>query len=261
MNYLVLGDEKMLSFVLCDDNITVLNKLSQMLENILMQYDYDTSITYKCTNANDLMKYIEQHTVDVLFLDINLKNKLSGLDIAEKIRETNKEMYIIFTTGHLEYALVAYKYKTFDYIPKPFISERLELTISRLFDDIKSNTAKFIKIGNSPIIIKEEDILYIRKDNMKSIYHTHFNDYSAYIPFNKIEAKLPENFIRCHKSYIVNIDMIEHIDINNNTIYLMFNNICPIGPKYKNNLMEVLNNYEYFSENYRGLNEPKRNVN
>ena len=55
--------------------------------------------------------------------------------------------------------------------------------------------------------------------------------------------------------------MIEHIDINNNSIHLMFNNICPIGPKYKNNLMEVLNNYEYFSENYRGLDEPKRNVN
>lgn len=256
-----LGDGKMLSFVLCDDNLTVLNKLSYMLENILMQYDYDASIVYKCNNADSLLKYLNQHTVDVLFLDINLKNKLSGLDIAEQIRKTNKDMYIIFTTGHLEYALVAYKYKTFDYIPKPFVSERLELTISRLFDDIQSNTAKFIKVGNSPIIIKEEDVLYIKKDNMKLIYHTHLNDYSSYVSFNKIEAKLPENFVRCHKSYIVNIGAIDHIDTFNNNIFLIHDNICPIGPKYKNNFMEVVNNYEYFTKDFSRFNEPKRNVN
>ena len=186
---------------------------------------------------------------------------MSGLDIAEQIRKTNKDMYIIFTTGHLEYALVAYKYKTFDYIPKPFVSERLELTISRLFDDIQSNTAKFIKVGNSPIIIKEEDVLYIKKDNMKLIYHTHLNDYSSYVSFNKIEAKLPENFVRCHKSYIVNIDAIDHIDTFNNNIFLIHDNICPIGPKYKNNFMEVVNNYEYFTKDFSRFNEPKRNVN
>ena len=79
-------------------------------------------------------------------------------DIAEQIRKKNKNIYIIFITGHLEYALVAYKYKTFDYIPKPVVSERLELTISRLFEDIKSSVSNFIKVGNSQMLIREKDV-------------------------------------------------------------------------------------------------------
>ncbi len=153
----------MLNFVLCDDNKNILDKLSQMLENIFLQNDYNAKITYTCDNAADLFDYLNENNIDVLFLDINLKNKLTGLDIAEQIRKKNKNIYIIFITGHLEYALVAYKYKTFDYIPKPFVSERLELTISRLFEDIKSNVSNFIKVGNSQMLIRENDVLYIKK--------------------------------------------------------------------------------------------------
>ncbi len=246
----------MLNFVLCDDNKNILDKLSQMLNNIFINHDYNAKITYTCDNSNDLFNYLNKNTIDVLFLDINLKDKLTGLDIAEQIRSKNKKIYIIFTTGHLEYALVAYKYKTFDYIPKPFVSERLELTISRLFEDIKSNVSNFIKVGNSQMLIRENDVLYIKKDNMKLTYHTPFQDYSSYIAFNKIEKTLPDNFVRCHRSYIVNIDSINIIDSIKNYIYLSNNNdVCPIGPKYKNNLLEVMNNYEYNTKDNRYLNE------
>lgn len=251
----------MLNFVLCDDNQNILNKLAQMLENIFIKHDYDATIKYKCDNAEDLFDYINKNNIDVLFLDINLRNKITGLDIAEYVRKKNKKIYIIFTTGHLEYALVAYKYKTFDYIPKPFVSERLELTISRLFEDIQASFSNFIKVGNSQMLIKDDDILYIKKNNMKLIYHTKFQDYSSYIAFNKIEHTLPKNFIRCHKSYIVNINSINNIDTVNNCIHLYNNDICPIGPKYKNNLLEVLSNYEYFTKDNRWVNESQRNVN
>lgn len=226
----------MLNFVLCDDNKNILDKLSQMLENIFLQNDYNAKITYTCDNAADLFDYLNENNIDVLFLDINLKNKLTGLDIAERIRMKNKNIYIIFITGHLEYALVAYKYKTFDYIPKPFVSERLELTISRLFDDIKSSVSNFIKVGNSQMLIRENDVLYIKKDNMKLTYHTQFQDYSSYIAFNKI-------------------------DNMKNCIYLSNNDVCPIGPKYKNNLLEVINNYEYNTKDNECFNESERRAN
>ena len=92
----------MLNFVLCDDNKNILDKLSHMLENIFIQNDYNAKITYTCDNADDLFDYLSKNNTDVLFLDINLKNKLTGLDIAERIRKKNKKIYIIFTTGHLE---------------------------------------------------------------------------------------------------------------------------------------------------------------
>ena len=58
----------------------------------------------------------------------------------------NKKAYLIFSTGHLEYSLVAYSVKTFDYLPKPITLERLEITLNRLLDDLNTNSyKKFIK--------------------------------------------------------------------------------------------------------------------
>ena len=82
----------MLNFVLCDDNLSILNRLSQMLENIFIQNDYNATITYKCDNADDLFNYLNNNNTDVVFLDINLKNKLTGLDIAEQSRKKNKKI-------------------------------------------------------------------------------------------------------------------------------------------------------------------------
>ena len=85
---------------------------------------------------------------------------------------------------------------------------------------------------------------------MKIIFHTDTRDYNSYSSFLKVSTNLPQNFVRCHKSYIVNTDKITNIDTKTNTIYLNNNpdTKCYIGPKYKNNFMEVFKN-EYFSNN------------
>ena len=91
-------------------------------------------------------------------------------------------------------------------------------------------------------------MIFKLKEGMKIIFHTDTRDYNSYSSFLKVSTNLPQNFVRCHKSYIVNTDKITNIDIKTNTIYL--NNSqdtkCYIGPKYKNNFMEVFKN-EYFS--------------
>ena len=130
----------MLNFVICDDNLNILDKLEQMLESIFTKYNYDASVVFKSAKADDILNYIDKNSADVLLLDINLKSDKTGLEIAEEIRKRRKNAYIIFTTGHLEYAMVAYKYKTFDYIPKPITMERLEDTIIRLFEDANELT-------------------------------------------------------------------------------------------------------------------------
>ena len=159
------------------------------------------------------------------------------------IRQKNKNIYIIFTTGHLEYAMIAYKYKTFDYIAKPFTPERLEDTIVRLFEDINGLPKKYLKIDNKNTIIDENSIEYIKRDGMKLVFHTTFRDYEAYSSFNKLDNSLPENFIRCHKSCVVNINNIQNIDFVEGKIFFSNGYFCEIGPKYKSNLTEVLKNY------------------
>ena len=74
---------------------------------------------------------------------------------------------------------------------------------------------------------------------MKVIYHTIHKNYETYSSFAKIENTLPKNFVRCHKSYIANTNNIVNIESKSNIILFASNSSCTIGPKYKNNLMEV----------------------
>ena len=78
----------------------------------------------------------------------------------------------------------------------------------------------------------------LKKDGAKLIYHTFKLDYVTYNSFNKLN--LPKNFVRCHKSFIVNVNNISNILLNDNLIQLKNGSVCYIGPKYKNSLLEVL---------------------
>lgn len=230
----------MLNFIVCDDNINILEKISKMLETIFINNSLDATIVLQALEGKPVIDFIKNNHIDVLLLDINLKGEISGLHIAEELRKINKNAYLIFTTAHLEYAMLAYKFKTFDYLPKPITFERLEETILRLFSDLENtDQKKFIKIGKSQTIICENDIQYIKRDGMKLIFHTASQDYETYSSFAKIETVLPKNFIRCHKSFIVNINNISNIEATTNMISFNNDDYCLIGPKYKNNFMEV----------------------
>ena len=136
----------------------------------------------------------------------------------------------------------AYDYKTFAYLFKSAISiNTLTNTLSRLFDDVHSNSRKFLKIDNKGTFIDLNDIQFIEKDGMKLIYHTLHGNFTTYNSFSKIEDRLPSNFVRCHKSFIANINTISNISLLNNSIIFKNSEICYIGPKYKNSFMEVIN--------------------
>ena len=93
----------------------------------------------------------------------------------------------------------------------------------------------------------------IQKEGMKLVFSTDTRTYEVYNSFNKVAPMLPKQFVRCHKSYIVNLDKINNINFTTNTISFGNNDKCYIGPKYKNNFKEVFNN-GIFPNNLDGAN-------
>ena len=233
----------MLNFVICDDNLNILDRLEKMLDTIFCKNDFEAQVAFSSDNTEEVLNYISSNKVDVAMLDINLKSNKTGIELAKEIRKINKNIYIIFTTVHLEYAMIAYKVKTFDYIAKPINYDRLEETIIRLFEDVTSVPKRYLKIDNKNTLVDESEVQYIKRDGMKLVFHTSSRDYDTYSSFNKFQDKLPENYIRCHKSYIANINQIKDVEPVSGTITFKNGNTCDIGPKYKSDLMEVLNNY------------------
>lgn len=236
----------MLNFILCDDNKAILDRLSKMLESLFIKHHFDAEVSFSSTDAESTLQYVKDNTVNALFLDIDLKSNISGLDLASKIRKINKQAYIIFTSAHLEYILVAYQYKTFDFIPKPITIERLEDTILRMMEDIgeKDKTNHFIRLHNRNTIINEDSVNFIKRDGMKLVFYTDSRTYETYSSFAKISEELPANFVRCHKSYIANVNKITDVNVSKNLVFFdRANHLqCCIGPKYKEQIMEVLKN-------------------
>ena len=81
----------MLNFVICDDNINLLDRLEKMLETIFSKNNYNASVVFKSDNADDILNYIDNNIADVLMLDINLKSNRSGLELAEEINLNRKK--------------------------------------------------------------------------------------------------------------------------------------------------------------------------
>ena len=220
----------------------MINKLSFLFEKAFIKNDFQAKIVLKTQNYKDILSFMSSNIVNVVVLDIEFKNsKMNGLDVASEIRKINKDCYIIFITSHFEYLMEAYDYKTFAYLFKNSLSvDTLSDTLTRLFDDISGNSRKFLKIDNKGTFVDLNDIQFIEKNGMKLIYHTLHGCFDTYNSFAKIENNLPNNFVRCHKSFIANISNIVNISLSDNSIVFKNGDVCYIGPKYKNCFMEMI---------------------
>ena len=145
----------MLNFIICDDELNMINKLSLLFEKAFIKNDFNAKIVLKTSNYEELLSFMSSNLVNVVVLDIEFKNsKINGLKIAEEIRKINKDCYIIFITSHFEYVMQAYDYKTFAYLFKNSITvDTLSETLNRLFDDVSGSSTKFIKIDNKGTVV------------------------------------------------------------------------------------------------------------
>ena len=235
-----MGAKYMLNFVICDDNINVIETIKKFLDAIFIENNIDAKITFYSTNPNDILRFAEDNKIDVIILDVELKSDKTGVDVATELRKYSKILYIIFLTGYMDYVFQSLKAKVFDYLLKPITFEKLEECILRLIEDMRGKN--YYICLNNRITVNQNDIVFVEKVGIKSIVHTKDSEIPVYSTLENIYNNLSRNFVRCHKSYIVNIDKIQNIDYTENTLSLDNNHKCSIGLKYKFGLLEVLKN-------------------
>lgn len=171
---------------------------------------------------------IESDKPDLLFLDINMPD-LDGLSFIPML---NPKPMIVLTTAYDQYALKAFELEVKDYLLKPFAFERFYKTVLRLYQeqnvqpamDKKTETIPdsrsdadhlFLKVGHRIQKVAVRDILFVEgmKDYLR--IHTSKEKIMTLLSFAKLEELLPTaNFARVHRSFIVAIDKIDHIEKN-----------------------------------------------
>ena len=202
-------------------------------------------------NAFDALNYLKTHSVDLIFLDIEM-DELTGIDLIESLKV---KPHFIFTTAHEQYALKAFELQATDYLQKPLSFKRFMKAVDHFVqNNLATINPQYIATAPSQKIQKEslepsekefifiktkyrmqrlffDDIYYIKGLNNYLILKTRNKTLYTIQSFKKFSQVLPaENFVRIHKSYVVAIDKIDVI--GKNQIYIMDEPI-PIGESYK----------------------------
>ena len=200
---------------------------------------------------------------DLVLMDIMLRNGESGIDIAETIRIEFKKP-VIFLTAYADVATIekAKKAESYGYILKPFKSVDLQTTIELAIykhakelevekeRDILANYIDqgetvsndvFVRTSNKLIKLKKEHILYVEALKDYVIVHLKNQKYTLHTTMKDIESKLGnKDFIRIHRSFIVQMDKVESIELPNLRLEGE-SNLLPIGGSYKDELFSRIN--------------------
>lgn len=200
----------------------------------------------------EVLKYLQENEVDVIFLDINIP-LLDGIVLARSISKFSVKPYIVFITAYKEYAVEAFEIEAFDYILKPYDEKRITYMLKKLeiaFKNIKKeeNERKVInKVtlwDNEKIIVVDiNDINYCEaKERVTSVY-TDEGEYSVNMSISEFHETLPKDmFFKCHRSFIVNLTKIkEIIPWFNNTYNLRLKNIDFNVPVSRSNIKDFRN--------------------
>lgn len=227
-----------LRICICDDE--EFNVL--LLQRILASYFKDRKvvcdiITYP--NGLSLLHDFKDGCTypDVLFMDIMLGDS-NGVDICKEMRKGGYTGTIIFLTGSSEYAVSGYELDARGYILKPYKAKLIHETLDRVLNN-SGNVAYTIKNYNRIIRIPIADIFYIESQNTKCVMHCMGDlTYTLYKKLGDIEQELSGNgFLRCHRSYLVNMAAIVSADsdftlTNGDTVPIRTKNSKEIKDEY-----------------------------
>ncbi|WP_282124212.1 LytR/AlgR family response regulator transcription factor [Algibacter mikhailovii] len=202
-----------------------------------------------CNNALEGFEVLKSKSVDLIFLDIQMP-LLTGIDFLKSLSHPPK---VIFVTAYREYAIESYELDVVDYLLKPISFERFFKAINKYFKSLESNTkletvvsennqkSEFIYVNvnkkNHKVLFSE--IVYA--ESLKDYIQIHTKE-KTIVTKDKIsdfEQKLPKNFLRIHRSYIVNIDKVTAYTAHDVEVGALE---LPIGVSYKKDVHKTLRN-------------------
>lgn len=203
-------EDKLVNIVICEndknDQEFVKAKVVKILDDLNIEYEIKVY-----NSGDDLLEGYDKYT-DIILLDIQMDG-LDGMETARKIREFDDNVEIIFITSFVEYALEGYEVNAYRYLLKPVKDENLMTSLINCLNDrnfVKRSIV--IKEGDTRIKISLKDIMYIEVQGNDITVHTLKDTYRTKGTMSNFETEINSDmFVRCHKSYLVNLEYIKSI--------------------------------------------------
>ncbi len=240
----------MINTLIVDDEIHCIDRLLHLIERRPDTFN----VVCTCQSVETALDALEKNQVDLVFLDIEIKDK-TGFDFLRKVE--NVQFHTIFTTAFDTYAIKALKYNAFDYLLKPIDIDEFNETIVRLnkrlgnsqqhhhvqnlISDIETKNHTLLTISSVegfetvPIV----DIVHLKADGNYTYIYTKEKKSVASKPIKYYEDLLDKkDFIRCHKSHIINITNVKKYHKGNQAWITMMNGEkVPIAARRKEDFL------------------------
>ena len=216
----------MIKTLIIDDEPLALQQLAVYVSKVPF-----LTLVDECQSALEARDIINNERVDVIFIDINMPD-LNGMDF---VRSLVAPPLVVFTTAYSEYAIDGFKVDAVDYehnnAPLPLTAEP---------EPEQTDENIFLKTEHKVVRVKIADIRYI--EGMSEYLKVHVDGQSRPIimllAMKRMEERLPSNFLRIHRSYIVNMNHVQ--EVTKNRIMMDTDTNLPIGDMYKDALSEYL---------------------
>lgn len=194
---------------ICDDE----SQISRLLEKIVLDWaiDRDKRINIKKFPSSEafLFDYEEDKKYHILLLDIEMPG-MNGVDLAERIREDNKGIQIVFITGYMDYIAQGYDVEALNYLLKPVSEDKLYEVLDRAVERIETvEQAIYVETSNGMAKIALHNIVYAEVDKNYITLHTLDGDYRFKKTLKGLEEELDDRFFRANRSYLVNLRYIK----------------------------------------------------
>ncbi|MGL5378779.1 LytR/AlgR family response regulator transcription factor [Clostridium sp.] len=221
----------MFKIAICDDEIIHHNLLKDFINMWANKFQNEIKISCYQSAEEFLFYWKEEEEFNLIILDIEMR-QMSGTELARHIRSRDKDIDIVFFTAHSEFAFEGYEVKAMNYLLKPINYKKLEKVINKSYEKYKNSKKSeeylSVKMNKEVIEIPLSEVRYF-------IMFSHYLDIvteKETIKWKKRISDLEEEiinpkFIRCHRSYIVNMEYVKIVQ--KNKIILEDNTIIPIS--------------------------------
>lgn len=213
--------------IIVEDEFLAQQELSWMI-----QQHSQISVEACFDDGLEVLKYLQNHRVDVIFLDINIPS-LDGMLLAQNINQFAHKPLIVFITAWKEHAVDAFELDAFDYILKPYHESRIMTMLQKLEASAQQQSQPQNAATSSPQtvnLVKDEriivtdinEIYYVEAHEKLTFVYTRREAYVMSMVISEFCSRLPEQqFFRCHRSYCVNLSKIREIEPWFNNTYLV----------------------------------------
>lgn len=232
----------MIRCVIVDDEPWALELLKSYISGVT-----NLELSFATQNPIEALDYINNHSVDLLFLDIQMP-EMTGLQLMSL---ANKNLPIIITSAYSEYALEGYSFNVVDYLLKPIELSRFMKAVQKLQEVIglyskhnplpvkeKTNPFIFIKTDGRLCKILIQDVNYLESKRDYVLLHLQKETLLTLDSLNNFELQLKEyGFIRIHKSYLISIQKIDFVEGNRVKVGEEY---LPVGETYKKKFLQFI---------------------